>query len=108
MNRAQQREARRVAARPPARTIDVELPDTGAFAGWWLQARTDFPASWLVELESGSVTAILAVLQRIVVDHNLPNSAGELAAKLEDVDPYDGLLQLGTELMQRLGKLPPR
>lgn len=97
---------RRPAARPAPRT--VEVTGTGEFATWEARALASFRAAWLVELESGSVTRILAVLERIVVDHNMPNADGELAEHLADVDPYDGLLNVAGAITDAIGKLPPR
>lgn len=107
LNRASRRAAARVAARPPARTIDVEIPD-GDFAGWRATARVDFPAQLLIDLESGSVTKVFAVMSAIVVEHNMPNSAGELAPTLLDVDPYAGVVAISRLILEAIGRLPPR
>lgn len=62
----------------------------------------------LAQLESNRATDVLEVLTLIVTDHNLPNSAGELAANLSEVDPYDGLLTMSGRILEAIGSLPPR
>lgn len=106
-DRASARAARQVARKPPARTVDVTI-DQGDYTGWTLTARADFPAGLLVDLQSGRIDKIIQVLDLIVVDHNLPNQAGELAATMAEVDPYGGLLALGGALFEKIGRLPPR
>lgn len=106
-NRATRRAVRAVAKRPPARTIDVELNGGGAFDGWWLRARADFPAALLAELQSGDIARVMAVLDVVIVDHNMPDEQGELAGELGQVQ-YDGLLRMAGALFDELGRLPPR
>lgn len=99
--------ARKAAARRPApRTVTVQ--GTGEFEGWECTALADFRAGWLVELQSGDVARILAVLERIIQDHNLPNTDGDVAETLADVDPYDGLMHLAAAITEAIGRLPPR
>ncbi len=98
---------RRPAARPARRTVTATIED-GDFAGWSATAYADFPAGLLADLQSGDVGRIIGVLDRIVTEHNFPNDAGELAERMADVDPYQGLLAVAGELFDRLGKLPNR
>lgn len=107
MNRETRRAIARVAQRPPARTVTVVI-DEGAFDGWSATARADFPASLLLEFDSGNATRIVAALRTIVVEHNMPNSAGKLAATVDEVDPYDGLLAIAAKITEAIGRLPPR
>jgi hypothetical protein len=107
VNRAIRRELVKVAARPPARTVDVEVK-SGAFAGWAASARADFPAGFLVDLESGTAAGVLSVLKVIVLKHNMPNSKGELAATIAEVEPYDGLMVVAAEILGAIRSLPPR
>jgi hypothetical protein len=98
---------RHAAKRPAARTITVTIAE-GEYEGWEATARADFPASVLVDLESGRISRVIAALDAIVVDHNLPNAKDELAASMTEVDPYQGLLVIAGEIFDRLGKLPNR
>jgi hypothetical protein len=95
-----------VASRPETRYVEVRLK--GAFADWYCKAKADFPAKQLAALGSGDIERIIEVLQQIVVKHNFPNGEGQLAEKIEDVDPYEGLLKAGEEIFTELGKLPNR
>lgn len=106
MNRQERRLAARVAARPPARTVTVS--GTGEFADWTATARADFPAGWLADLDSGNASRVLDVLERIIVEHNLPDDNDELAESVRDVSPYDGLMNIGTAIGQAIGRLPNR
>lgn len=98
---------RRPAKRPAPRTVDVTI-DAGDFEGWSATCRVDFSAHVLVDLQSGDVARMLAALDAIIVDHNLPNGDGELAASMADVDPWAGLLAIVDELGEALRRLPPR
>lgn len=95
-----------VAPRPAARTVHVT--GSGEFAGWEATARADFPAKVLADLQSQSVERIMAALDAIVIEHNLPNMDGELAARMADVDPYDGALAIAGAIFEAIGKLPNR
>ena len=97
---------RRVAKRPPARFVEVELE--GEFDGWWARCRADFSTSLIAELQSQDIDEVLAALAVIIVEHNMPNSEGELAEHLRDVDPYIGLGAMLDKLTATLQKLPPR
>jgi hypothetical protein len=97
---------RPVASRPEARIVEVEL--AGDFAGWWARARADFPADRLAMLQSDSIALVLEVLEEIIVEHNMPNAAGELAESCADVDPYDGLLAIVGAIIESIGSLPNR
>jgi hypothetical protein len=96
----------RPAPRPTPRTVHVKL--SGAFDGWEVTARADFPARLLADLQSGELTRIWTVLDEIVTEHNLPNGQDELADAMADVDPYDGLLEVATGIFDAIGKLPNR
>lgn len=98
---------RKAARRPPPRTVSVTIED-GDFAGWSATARADFPARLVADLESGRIDAVLAVLERIITDHNMPDEAGEIAEHLADVDPYAGLLAVSNALGDAIGQLPNR
>jgi hypothetical protein len=97
---------RKPARRPDPRTVQVSLD--GDFDGWQATARADFPAGWLVDLASGDLARIVNVLDRIILDHNLPNSDDQLAEKMADVDPYEGLLAIATAVFDAIGTLPKR
>jgi hypothetical protein len=98
---------RRPAKRPAARTVSVTIED-GDFAGWSATARADFPAGLVLDLNSGDIERILAVLETIIVEHNMPNDRDELAERLADVDPYAGLLAVANAIGDALIALPPR
>ena len=82
--------------------------EDGDFAGWSATARADFPARLVIDLDSGQVEKILSVLEVIIVDHNMPDQADQVAEHLADVDPYAGLLAIANALGAELGKLPNR
>jgi hypothetical protein len=98
---------RKAARRPAPRTVTVTLPD-GDFEGWSATARADFPAKLLSGLESGKIDAVLEVLERIIIEHNMPGEDGEIAAHLADVDPYAGLLAVSNKLGEAIANLPNR
>lgn len=95
------------AKRPAARTVSVQIT-TGEFAGWEATAKADFPAGILSDLQSGDIERLIRALDRIVVDHNFPNSSDEVAESLADVDPYEGLIVVATQLFEKIGSLPSR
>ncbi len=99
-------QARRAARKPSVRT--VELHGTGELAEWVARARVDFPAQWLVELQSHDFGKVLAVLDRVLVEHNFPDADGNVAATMADVDPFTGLLEIVDRLGDVLKTLPPR
>lgn len=96
---------RRPAKRPASRTVDVTLG--GDYAGWEATCRADFPAKLIADLQAGSLDRIIAALDAIVIDHNFPNDADEIAATLAEVD-YVALGMLAQELTDALAKLPNR
>ena len=98
---------RKAAPRPEPRTVDVAVVK-GDFVGWEATARADFPARILADLQSSDIARIMAALDVIVVSHNFPDSTGEIAAAMADVDPYDGLLLVAGEIFDAIGKLPNR
>jgi hypothetical protein len=99
--------ARRPAKRPAPRTVEVTIAE-GDFAGWTATARADFPAGLLSDLQSGSIDRIIGVLDKIVVDHNMPNAGDQVAERMGDVDPYSGLMKIAGEIFDAIGKLPNR
>lgn len=98
---------RKAAKRPAPRTVEVTIED-GDFAGWWAIARADFPARLVAGLESGKIASVLAALEAIIVEHNMPDSTGEIATTLGDVDPYSGLLAVANAVGEKLRQLPNR
>jgi len=98
--------AKRAGRKPKPRTVTVTGP--GEFSTWECTARADFPARLMVDLQSGNVSLVLAAFGAIVVEHNFPNVDGEIAATLEDVDPYTGLTELAGAIFEAIGRLPPR
>lgn len=98
---------RKAARRPAPRTVSVTIAE-GDFAGWEATARADFPARLVMDLNSGEIERIMTVLEVIIVDHNMPNEADEVAEHLADIDPYAGLLAVANALGDALGKLPNR
>lgn len=99
--------AREAAKRPEARTVEVAVSG-GDFDGWAGTFRADFPAEVLYDLQSGNVERTIAAMAAIVVDHNFPDSDGEIANSLTDVDPYEGLIRVAFELIDTLANLPNR
>lgn len=106
MSVAARRITRKVATRPAPRTVQVK--GTGDYADWECTVRADFPARIVGDLESAKVDRIIAAFDSIIVDHNFPDSAGDLAVTMADVDPYDGLLTMAGLAFDAIGKLPPR
>jgi hypothetical protein len=98
---------RKAARRPEPRTVTVTIPK-GDFEGWEATARADFPAALLADLQSGSITRIIAVLDAIVIDHNMPDVNDEVAASMGEVDPYSGLMEVASAIFDAIGKLPNR
>ena len=98
--------ARRAASRPPLRSFTVN--GTESFAGWEAEARADFPASVLANLQSGDISRIMAALDGIIISHNFPDSADKVAATMADVDPYDGAIHMAGIIFDWINKLPNR
>ena len=98
--------ARKAASAPEGRTVTAE--GTGAFLGWQITARADFPARVLIDLRSGSIPTILQGLDAIVIDHNLPDGEGGIAASMVDVVPYEGAMHMAEAVFDAIGKLPNR
>lgn len=105
-SRRDRRAAAAIAARPPARTVTWH--GRGPWDGWEVTARADFPARLLVDLQSSEVAKIVAVLETIVLEHNLPDSTGARAATMGDVDPWDGLIAATAGIVDALARLPSR
>ena len=101
------RQRRAVAKRPAARVAEITVK-AGPYAGWWAKIRADFPARILAEFNSGDIDRVLAAFASLVVEHNLPDSSGELATDLMDVDPYGGLVAIAAEVADAIAALPPR
>ena len=98
---------RKAAKRPAPRTVSVTV-EGGDFAGWEATAKADFPAGLLADLQSGSIQRIIAVLDAIVIDHNMPDKDDEIAKTMSEVDPYTGLMEVATAVFDAIGKLPNR
>lgn len=98
---------RKAAKRPKPRTVHV-LIESGDYEGWEMTARADFPAALLGDLQSGSIERIIHVLDKIVIEHNMPDSDDEIAATMNEVDPYGGLMEIGKGIFDAIGKLPNR
>lgn len=97
---------RKAAKRPAPRTVSVTL--TGTYAGWSATARADFPVSYLTELQSGEIARIMPILDRVILEHNMPNADDEIASTMADVDPYDGMTTMAAAIFDAIGKLPNR
>lgn len=93
--------------RPEPRTARAELTE-GPYAGWWAVVRADFPLRVLEDLQSGDIGRMARALDAIVVEHNMPDTAGNVAASVADVDPYTGALDLAGAAFEAITKLPPR
>jgi hypothetical protein len=98
---------RKGAPRPKPRTIEAGIAE-GDFAGWKATVRIDFPAKLLGEFQSGNVDRILAAATLIVSDWNFPDSDGNVAETLADVDPFVGIVVVVNQAMGAIASLPPR
>jgi hypothetical protein len=98
---------RKAAKRPTPRTVTATI-EKGDFEGWEATARADFPASLLADLQSGSISRIIGVLDGIVIDHNMPDVNDEVAKTMGEVDPYSGLMEVASAIFDAIGKLPNR
>lgn len=99
---------RRAAPAPAPRTLTVTIPEGVRYEGWSATFRQDFPARLVLDLESGKLGLVLEALERIIVEHNLPDSDGNIAEHLADVDPYDGLVAIANAVTEALAAVPPR
>lgn len=97
---------RAVAKAPKPRTTIVRVAE-GEYAGWECEARVDFPARWVADLQSGDFGRVLDAMRRIIVWHNFPNDEGKLAADVADVD-FSGLKQVMQRLTEEIAALPNR
>lgn len=96
------------AARPAPRTVTVTIPD-GDFAGWSATMKVDFPARVLLDIQNSDDPEVsLGAYDRLITSHNLPDSDGNLAKSLLDVEPYDGAIAVLNALGEAMAKLPPR
>jgi hypothetical protein len=98
---------RKAAKRPAARTVTATI-EAGEFAGWSATAKADFPARVLSDLQSGNVDRLVAALDAIIIDHNMPDTNDEIAASMGDVEPYEGVMLIGADIFDQLAKLPNR
>jgi hypothetical protein len=98
---------KRAAKKPPVRTVEVGVAE-GDFEGWRATFKVDFPASYLEDLESKNALKFLAVMDKLIVDHNFPDADGEVAESMRDVDPYTGLVRVSEAYLDALRALPPR
>lgn len=102
----------KAAPRPAPRTVTVE--GKGEWAGWHLTARADFPAQIMFDLELadtssvGDLVRVFATFDRLILDHNMPDMDGNVAAHLAEVDPKEGAVYMLGEALTAIGRLPPR
>jgi hypothetical protein len=99
---------RRAAARPAPRTVEVTLPPDSPYPGWWAIARADFPARLFQLLGSRKLADLVAALGVIILEHNMPDTEGEVAEELLDVDPALGLAAMAAAIAEAIGQLPNR
>ena len=97
---------RAVARNPKPRTTIVRVVE-GDYAGWECEARVDFPARWVADLQSGDFGRVLDVMGKIVVWHNFPDEDGKLAKNIADVD-FTGLKAVMQRLTEAIAALPNR
>lgn len=81
---------------------------TGEYDGWTATARADFPARLLQDLGSGDINRVMACLEAIITEYDMPDSDGNVAETLSDVDPYSGLFAVAGEIIPAIKRLPPR
>lgn len=96
---------RKAAKKPEARTVTVDVP---GFPEWQCTARADFPAKILADLQSDQIDRIFSALDAVILDHNFPDMAGDIAAAMTEVDPYEGALAAAAAVFDAFGKLPNR
>ena len=95
-----------VAIAPEPRTVTV-LGD-GLWDRWGATARADFPARVLFDLQSKDMVTMLTALDRIIVEHNLPDTSGEVAGSMLDVDPAEGAVAIASLIFGAISTLPNR
>lgn len=98
---------RKAAQRPEPRTVSHTIQD-GLYAGWSATMRADWPAGWMQAIEAGDLDGIMGVLDKAIVEHNMPDATGDVAERMADVDPADGMATMAAGLFDELGKLPNR
>lgn len=98
---------RRVAGRRPAPRT-VEVTGLGEYETWRAKARADFPARLLDPMETGKLGPIMDALDKIILEHNFPDTDGSIADSLSDVDPYDGVVHMAGQITEAITRLPPR
>lgn len=98
---------RQAAQRPAPRTVSHTI-EGGRFDGWTATMRVDWPAAWMKAVEAGELDGILMVLDRALIDHNMPDATGEIATSAAEIDPAEGMATMAAALFDAMGKLPPR
>lgn len=94
------------ATRPEPRTVTVQ--GEGAYAGWEVTAKADFPARVLFDLQSKDLQTFYAAFDRIVISHNFPGDDGERAPTMADVDPSEGAQHMAGRIFDAMAALPNR
>jgi hypothetical protein len=92
--------------KPAARTIRYELKDP--YAGFYVEARADFPARTLADLSSGDFSRAMLAFDKLIVSHNLTDNANNRVESVMDADPYELVTKAMEGWVEQLGKLPPR
>jgi hypothetical protein len=92
------------ATAPEPRTVTVK--GTGKYASWEVTARVDFPARVLFDLQSTDLGTFYAAFDRIVVAHNFPDDAGEVAASMLDVASRAGVQHMAGRVFDAIAAVP--
>jgi hypothetical protein len=93
-----------VAKAPEPRTVTVR--GEGVWEGWEVTAKADFPASVLIGLTSEDQATFYTALDRIVIEHNLPNEQGTLADSMAEVQPREGARYMSGLIFEAIAALP--
>ena len=80
------------------RTISVELAEP--YAGWRGTFRRSLSLNALIELQSGDLGRIVALLDARLLEHNFPDGGGGIAASLGDVEPLDAISAIALAFMK--------
>lgn len=92
--------------KPVARTIRFDLK--APYAGFYVEAKADFPARTLADLSSGDFSKAMVAFDRLVISHNLTDANDNKVESLMDADPYELVTKAMEGWIEALGKLPPR
>lgn len=108
MTRAAGAPKRKPAQAPLRRTVHVLVAE-GPYEGWEFTAYADFKAKYLAEFQGDDIVAILAFLDRNLIEHNFPDAEDPsiLAASIGDVDNA-ALQEMTGRIFDAIGKLPNR